>query len=377
MSAVPSLKDLLATVQPRDLSGSRASNRFDYQKDWTLVLLMHLHDESNDYLVILDYHDDVVLLDSSSAPQKASFFQIKTNKGGNWTIAQLTKRKKGKAGPLPSHLGKLWSHQITFTSNACQCYFVTNGIFPFCPSAWSDGLGDNTDCELLGATDYSALVQAIKTELNLPVDPDLKKRLTFVRSPLSVKEHSEHASGKLTSFITKRHPTGKFHASSAYRALADELGRRADREGAFASFDLLSAHKGVSRAAFENMLQSIGVADDLDAVWSRYDSQLAKDGVAFSELETLHAAWRQFEIERMDVSNEELRALSSTARDSITQFLQSTNTFTLAQLADECSSAVLSQSTRPASYIKAVVLMEYHHVSKLQTSHPQSKATAP
>jgi len=374
---MPSLRELLGTVIPRDLSGPRASNRFDYQKDWTLILLMHLHNNPDDYLVLLDYHDDVVVLDSSSAPQSASFFQIKTNKGGNWTITQLTKQKKGKTGLLPSHLGKLWSHQLSFSSAACTCFFVSNGIFPFCTSASTDALGENTACEVLDASDYAALALAIKTELNLLVDPDLKKKLTFLRSPLSVLEHADHASGKLSAFISQRHPTGKFHAAAAYRALADEIERRADQEGAFATYELLCKHKGISRAEFENMLQSIGIADDLDAVWSRYEAQLSKENVPFSELEEIHSAWRQYEIERMDVANDELRSLADAARAAIAAFLQSSTKFTLSDVAAKCAEPLVGKTTRTDAYLIAVVLMEYYLVSKLQAPHSQSKAKAP
>jgi hypothetical protein len=127
--SILTLRDLLITVQTRDVSGPRALNRFDYQKDWTLCLLMQLHDTHGDYMLILDYHDDVVLLDSSTAPSRATFFQVKTNPGGNWTLKQLTRQKKGKKGPLPSHLGKLWSHQVSFGSITCSCFFVTNGLW--------------------------------------------------------------------------------------------------------------------------------------------------------------------------------------------------------------------------------------------------------
>lgn len=372
-----SLKKQLASLKPRDLSGARASNRLTFQKDWSLVLLMHLHEKGDDYLLLLDYHDDVVVVDSSSNPQTASFFQIKTNKGGNWTLTQLTKRPKGKSGPLPSHMGKLWGHQVSFASAECFCYFVTNGMFPFCPSASSDELGENTACQQLGPDDYLELAQAIKTELQLSADPDLKNRLTFVRTPISVTEHALHVSGKLTSFIAKRHPTGKFLAAAAYRAIADEIGRRVDREGSFATFEILCAHKGLSRTEFEGMLQAVGARDDLDAAWSRYEVQLIKDGVVFSELEAIHASWREFEIERMDVSNEELRDLSARARAAISTFVHSTPSFTLTQLVQSCFVSMSPYRSRSEAFVKAAILMEYYFVAKLQTAGPQPKAKAP
>jgi hypothetical protein len=376
MSAAPSLKDLLASVRPRDLSGSRASNRFAYQRDWTLALLLHVHDQHDDYLVVLDYHDDVVLLDSSVNPAKGTFFQIKTNRGNNWTIAQLLKRKPGKSGPLPSFLGKLWSHQVSFAPADCDCYFVTNGLLPFCPLSTTNDLGDATECALLKADEYKKLATDIQTELQLATEPDLKKKLIFLRSPLSVQDHADHVAGKLTAFITARHPTGKFRASAAYRAIADEVGRCANREGAFDTFESISTHKGITRARFEEMLVTVGASDDLDATWSRYDTELSNEGVAFSEREAIHQAWRQFEIQRMDVADEEVRTLVQRARAAIEKYRSDARSFTLNKLVEECATAIDSPAY-PAPYLKAVVLMEYYHVSKLQAPGPQSKAEAP
>ncbi len=103
------LADALTSHPPRESSGARTSNRYDFQKNWALCKLLELYSDTSDFLMLLDYHEDVVVLDDESSPEKAYFYQIKTKKSGAWTIATLTRKPKGKDGfALPSIFDKLY-----------------------------------------------------------------------------------------------------------------------------------------------------------------------------------------------------------------------------------------------------------------------------
>ncbi|MFD2209508.1 dsDNA nuclease domain-containing protein [Virgibacillus halophilus] len=89
------LKD--SFVKPRDTSGPRSSNRFDYQKDWAILKMMEMYEVEEDFLLVMDYYDDVVVYDSATDLENISFSQIKTS-SKNWTLNSLTKRKPGAEG---------------------------------------------------------------------------------------------------------------------------------------------------------------------------------------------------------------------------------------------------------------------------------------
>ena len=44
---------------PDDNSGSTASNRFGYQKNWPIYKLLELELLGRDYMIVMDYHEDV------------------------------------------------------------------------------------------------------------------------------------------------------------------------------------------------------------------------------------------------------------------------------------------------------------------------------
>jgi hypothetical protein len=62
------LKQQLLDIKPRETSGARTANRFDYQDDWAFCQILELHEADDDYVVVFDYHDDVLVLDSATDP---------------------------------------------------------------------------------------------------------------------------------------------------------------------------------------------------------------------------------------------------------------------------------------------------------------------
>jgi hypothetical protein len=90
-----SLKDLIVQKKPRETSGPRSANRFDFQKSWALCRLLELHQSGQDYLIVFDYHDDVLVLDSATDPNRIDFYQIKTKQNGHWTRSALVARDNG------------------------------------------------------------------------------------------------------------------------------------------------------------------------------------------------------------------------------------------------------------------------------------------
>lgn len=73
----------LATIKPQENAGASSSNRFDYQKSWGLKLLLEMELRNQDYVMIFDYHDDIVVCDFEKADKNIDFYQIKTKKNQN------------------------------------------------------------------------------------------------------------------------------------------------------------------------------------------------------------------------------------------------------------------------------------------------------
>ena len=124
------LKDKIVTVKPREKAGSISGSRIEYQKDWSICKLIECHTTTSDYVIIFDWHEDLIVMDSEHSPQKVAFFQIKGKKSGNWTIGSLIKSETGKDGKLLlSIIGKLYDCKTKFDLETTSLNFVSNARF--------------------------------------------------------------------------------------------------------------------------------------------------------------------------------------------------------------------------------------------------------
>lgn len=83
--------DKLASIHPKENAGASSSNRFEYQINWGLHRLLQLEKAHEDYVMILDYHDDIVICNSDKQEDYIDFYQIKTRTNSRWGIRQLCK----------------------------------------------------------------------------------------------------------------------------------------------------------------------------------------------------------------------------------------------------------------------------------------------
>ena len=87
----------------REKSGAMTFDKYCFQYHWALYSVISKHEHHNEYAVIIELHEDVVLSNSLDATKaQFEFNQVKTNKSP-FNTNQLVKKKKGEN----SVLGKL------------------------------------------------------------------------------------------------------------------------------------------------------------------------------------------------------------------------------------------------------------------------------
>ena len=120
------LKEKFKLIKPRENAGSMVSNRFDFQKNWAICKLIELAKSNSDFVLAFEYHEDIIILDSSENAKIIDFFQIKTKNKGKFSLKDLLKRTKSSDGEGSSILGKLAFNKINFTDNARSLNIVSN-----------------------------------------------------------------------------------------------------------------------------------------------------------------------------------------------------------------------------------------------------------
>jgi hypothetical protein len=286
-----SLKDKLIANRPSNISGPRSANRFEYQKDWAICLLLKLYKEATDFLLILDYHDDVAVLDSEISPQYCSFYQIKTKDNEVWKLSDLLSKKADK-----SIIAKLYEHKIRFSDSAKKLTIVSNSKLEI---ETIDGANSKEIEELsfsrFKKTELDKVCAALKNDFSLSEIPELKDVMYFYHSDLSLTDHADHTKGKIISFLKSQN--SKADPISIYVALRDEVRRKNDSEFIVNDWNDLQYKKAIGFKEFDKFINSVTIPEEYDKLMSRGFHQLQCESMNFVALKNLITRSRTLNLE--------------------------------------------------------------------------------
>lgn len=302
------IKDDIVKKKPREKAGARAARGFDFQRDWALCELLRLHAAGGDYLILFDYQDDVVVLNGSTSPTTARFFQVKTKDKGRWTHKALIKRNKGKkTAYLPSILGKLYGHRVRFGIAVESVTLVSTAAFsiPLSASPKSTERSQFTWADIKQAAS-KVIREAMKVEHSLTNDPDGEDTIVFFIPELHFTDHPRHTTGHLAEFLDKQ-GYKEIPAAAAYRAIITEIKRLNNSGITASSFDELSKCKALSRVRFGQMLATMHPGPATTDFINVVRSQLEKEGESAIAILRIATECRRFFTERTDTTNHTLR----------------------------------------------------------------------
>jgi hypothetical protein len=273
-----SFADKLVQTPRREKSGETGYERYDYQASWGLALIFESHDDLDDYAIAFEFHDDIVRLDSSFAPARARFYQVKTKLKGHWTLTDLSRRKKSKDGaPLPSFIGKMYDNYELFPTETERLSFVSNIPCEFMdPSAT---LCCFADC---GAPDFAKFLAKLKHECPSATE-STAKLMHFARADLSLHDASAHLKGKMQDFVTKQLGTISYSPDSLYKTIIEECRTKSKYTGSINSFADLITHKAITKSQVTGWLSQIALSHS-PPNWSDFGGDLTYGAMEKAEL---------------------------------------------------------------------------------------------
>jgi len=314
------IKDYIEKIKPRENSGSVATNRFDFQKDWAICKILELHQKPDDYLLTLEYYDDVIVFDSSTDPQKISFYQVKTNKDKNWTLDSLIIRKKGKNGDLNSHLGKLYDHIEKFGDVVESLNFVSNKKI-------KGKLKNNKKCEDtnefccadLDKKELDKLIAELKKEHSLITLKEFEKITFFKLGELSIEKHTELTKASLADFLDKNLPEVRYQIAPLYRSIFDEIRMKSNVEKTISNFEELKIKKSISRKNFDSFLEELRKVEDFKQIKTSIENRLNSESVDFDKIKLFLKYSAVYEIKRMGYNDRNLKNIERTIEKYISE----------------------------------------------------------
>ena len=293
--------------------------------------MLDLERDDKNYLVALDYHDDVVVFDSEEAPTKADFYQIKTSTAKKWNLTRLLGRKEGTL----SILGKLHSHRISFSDKASSLNFVSNQIF----SLPVDEMKTLKDVENLRLSELCSealikIAKSLKAEHQLHDLPTAEIEIVFKMDSMGPKEHELFAEGKFSKYLSDTYGDRPYIVSNAFRAIMDFIKRRNNYEGVISSEADLINKKAVRKTDFRSMIARSGRIGD-NQTWASIEAALIKDGFGVGKIRKYQSFWRSREIELLEYSNSIVQDSQEVSDAVVAEVIEENEDATVVQVIDE------------------------------------------
>lgn len=287
------LEQEIINLKPREESGSKTARKYTFQKDLSLYLLLTVHEQSDDYVFLFDFHDDLVVLDSETNPKKIDFYQIKSKDSGNWTVKALTKKEKDKL----SITGKLYLNKINFTKNTNSLNFISNASFSFKQLATGEEslIRSKIKGDELEKSIFKEFEESIKSEHKIHSDTAFGELMSFHVTKLSNIDSSTHCLGELSKLINKINPENSINPELAYKQVFNEVSRQTENtfgDKSISNLDELIDIKGISKRQFIEFLEKAGLYKSVEEEWDEIKTSLESGGIGHIELMKYKKSWR-------------------------------------------------------------------------------------
>lgn len=290
------LSDMLNDSVNKERGGRHGGKGHEFHRYWALCHLLELDSEKDDYLMLLEFIEDVAVLDSETFPEEIDLYQVKKKEGKTpkWTKATLLNTKKGKSILAKLHESKSIAQSetssIAFVSNVPVELNLTNGEDPL---GLSEFVASQIDAPVL-----ENLKSEVAAELGCSADDIDFSTLRFVRSPLAMNDLEIHATGRVASFLAKKFPDYALRADVLCKALYSEITVKATSTEDSPSFIDLKRVRGISKEQFSSMLELTLSRKPDNEVVDAFLESLKHEMVSFGKRSTIKKAARQFLVDK-------------------------------------------------------------------------------
>lgn len=292
----------------KERGGRHGGKGHEFQRYWALCHLLKLDLEHDDYLILLEFIEDVAVLDAEHAPASMELFQLKKKEGKTlkWTKAALTKvPKDGK-----SILAKLFESKGIIANGVRSIAFVSNAPMELKLANEEDStarmefFAEEIDDDL-----KSALRKSIAPELGCEEHRIDFDNLKFIRTALAMDDLESHSFGKVAAYLAEKFPDHGARADVLCRALYSEIKVKATATEDSGSFEELKKIRGISKTQFTGMLSlTLSRRPDGDIVNTAL-TNLAQENIAFIKRESIKKAARRFLVDKAGRGSESLDLL--------------------------------------------------------------------
>lgn len=236
-----------AKVEIDKTSGSMAFNRLDMQISQAILLSIEIY-ANLDFLLVMDYYDDITLFDDSKNPNSVCYYQMKTTES-NFTFNTII--SKGWLDKLYEHLNnsQYIINELALITN-CPIKENEQPIKEYkSPRTAFTSFNDNTK---------NKIIKDISLHFNIPeANVDLSKFI-HIKTNLTINKHKDLAEHELANFLYKDYPNISYESIKIiYQSLVMLLTKKQEYEdiGTIETFENVRKYKGVSKEDIQSIIK--------------------------------------------------------------------------------------------------------------------------
>lgn len=218
-----SLSDIISNTH-KEIAGSRTKNRLTVQISYAIQLIMEFY--STDFLIMMDYIEDVSVISDPDAPSAIHLYQVKTKSSDKQYLMSTIIADKW--------FQKLYANAQKYGEHLGSASVVCNTDIVISNSKPGSEVFSNARTVLDDKTvqaNIKKIRKAIADDQKLNESEIDLSKFYFVRSTLSTKGHKEEVEHQFQGFLlTKDADLQVATAKSIFSLLYDELDKRFNEE---------------------------------------------------------------------------------------------------------------------------------------------------
>lgn len=229
------ISDLFRDFKGDEFGGQHATRGFNFQVWHAVLEALKAYKTGDDYAVVLEWQQDVAVLNSSTAPTAVRFVQLKKHETAtHWKLHHLVAPEKGddplaandaassalpldvnnppaggKAAkrprktkpkaPKPSFLAKLYAHRRRFKELAqSRLEFASNAKYEIPDAAGATTMQSSFELMALDSKVREDLQEKVRTQLGVPVEEPIDfSDFGLIVSECPVADPHKHVAGEL------------------------------------------------------------------------------------------------------------------------------------------------------------------------------------
>lgn len=197
------VSDLFRDFQGDEIGGQHAMRGFNFQVWHAVLEALRAYKTSEDYAVVLEWQQDIAVLNSSRAPTRVRFIQLKKHETAtHWKLHHLTEPEKEELPPEPvdapsaatpvpataekpakrtrktkpkepkqSFLAKLYAHRRRFRElESARLVFGSNAKYEIPDGVGGHSMESNFELSRLNANLLSELESKMRKQLKVPAE---------------------------------------------------------------------------------------------------------------------------------------------------------------------------------------------------------------